>query len=430
MRKDRQTLEKLLYSVFIDCISKEDIIDKVVEGFKRHNILFGDVMKIINKNDVLENKPDILLYLFAKYFYLYSDEPRLNPQIWFTENEIKEGDKYKETKELQKKFPIVIENVIKLANDLYTTVVPIKNIANLYNSRVITYNFQTQRDPKIKRVKDKIFEVPNVNKKSVMEITKEIIDGTFIPNHITLNVLQNGEDIIKYDEINKRLIISNGDINIADGFHRSLAFNNVINQFPNIERSTGLNIGNFDVDKCRKYIRQEDKRNKISEEYINSLNTENLSNTVVKKINEKSTSELRGKVATDKIYITKSDAIIMFSDLQDGIEHFFEVRNSREANTLGDFLVEGLNEIIGIKFEEFQNKNSFFRTKEMFLSYLGLLALLKDVENWKKKLEKIMLRMNVEEIHLLFKKTNKKNMYDEILIYFKKLIEEGEVYEI
>lgn len=405
MKKERNELELLLYSLFDSYATKDEVINKVIDKFSERNILRGDIIKIINKNDSLESKSEVILYLLAKYFYEVTGEPPINPANWFTDLEIKEADKYKETKAAQKKFPIIIENVIKMADGYYTTVETIQTIVDWYARRIISYNFETQRNPKVKVLKDKIVESVNVNTDSVSEIEKEIINGTFIPNYVTLNVLQNGEESIKYDPTNRVLVIESGEVNILDGFHRSLAFMGAVKQFPNIERFTGVNITNFDVDKARKFIRQEDKRNKIDETFLESLNSENFESIVIKKINERSDSELKGKVAIDKTFIEKGDALVLYDDLGDSIKSSFHIKNMREANLIADWLIEGLNEIIGLKYDEIISKNTILSNSKIFMGYIALLADLQNKSDWKKQIEKVL--NNVEEQRIINTGINK-----------------------
>jgi hypothetical protein len=146
----------------------------------------------------------------------------INPDEWFNQVEIEECLKIIDEDEDKDVFPIIIDNVTKVKDDFYHTFLSVQEIAKLYSNNVITYNFNTQRNKKMRKTKDGLIEAVNYNRKSVTEITAGILDGTFIANHIKLNILQTGEEDFIYQ--NRKLTINKAsEIDIIDGFNRSLS---------------------------------------------------------------------------------------------------------------------------------------------------------------------------------------------------------------
>ena len=85
-----------------------------------------------------------------------------------------------------------------------------------------------------------------------------MIDGSFITNTITFNVLKDGNDNIEYNPDNMSLIIGKeSEIDIVDGFHRSYAILKALITKPNLNKNWEVRIVNWDIDKAQRFIYQE-----------------------------------------------------------------------------------------------------------------------------------------------------------------------------
>jgi len=295
-------------------------------------------------------------------------------------------------------FPLILENVMELGDNQWSTVVSIQELTSWYNSNLVNYNFETQRDPKyIERRDGSLIKKPNVNWDSVEDIYEKLIANLFHSNYITLNVLVNGEDDIAYDPDKKALIIRSGQIDVLDGFHRSLAMLKAIATNKNLNYKTGLMITNFNVQIANDFIRQEDKRNKIDERHIKSKNDENLMNGIVTMLNTNPKSDMRGKIATDMILIQKNIAYTLNDIISDTMEIVFknDVKTRRDVNKVGEYLIKFFNEIYGIKYDDFENlkksrESSMVANENIFMLYVVLAKFLHEKEDWRDKLESIM----------------------------------------
>lgn len=305
-----------------------------------------------------------------------------------------------------------------------------KQISDLYATGKVRYNKETQRNTIFKEYGDKIIESININKTSVKEIKELMLQGLFIPNTITFNILATGKEKFEIDNRNKSIRIYD-NLDIIDGFHRSLGGIEAVAENPEIEGTLEVRITNFNLDKCHRFIVQEDKKNKIDKRYIQTLNVENLENKVVKLINE-NTGEMQGKV-TSNIILYRNQAYVLSDVLSDAIKSNFNIESNRDVNNVAEYLIKGFDEIVGIFINDFKNleesrKNNIRTLSSTFIGYVTLLAELQDNENWKKELEKILNKINFNNTNLIWKELGiydsspSKSSVKKIIKYFKELI--------
>lgn len=446
MKLDKEKFYLELNSVFADLNLNKKLIEKVKTDLSIRNILPQAVQGIINRSIPVQTVDMPVLYFILDSLnkevqeinkeekIIEIDLKRLNPETYFTEQEIKEMETYKREIKKGAKYPLVFENVIKLAEDQFATKLSVQQIAELYNSNLIYYNTQTQRNTKVREWKNKIVEVISINNRSVNEIQKDIEENKFIPNFITFNLLQNGEDEFDYNEQNQTITIFNGEINIVDGAHRCLSILGAVKNNPNIKMNMGVTITNFDIDKARRFIVQEDKKNPIDKKYIQSLDSERLSNMIVQKLNERSDSELRGKIATDSAAIKHNQALTYFNILSDAIEHNFELKTKKDVLDISKWLIECFSELIGSYPEQFidniaeSKKYSTIAHENMFIGYIALFSKLYHDNNWEEKLLNIMEKVDFSmnnpmwnEINLFTKSINKTTI-KKISNYYHKMV--------
>lgn len=223
-------------------------------------------------------------------------EALLNLKDYFTDEEIKQMEKalilYKEDLKNNNQNEIIeelltFENVLKVTDDQFIAVVPLKKYLSMYDNNLIKYNTIIQRDTKKSLYKNNIIENIDISYSQVKDIRDLVLKGDFIANTITLNVLFDEDyDTIIYDSNNNILKI-NGEINILDGFHRSLGYQKAFLKSNEIEMNIELRITNFDILKARRFIIQEDKQRKMNLEHIERLE-ENYINKLLKSINDNS----------------------------------------------------------------------------------------------------------------------------------------------
>jgi hypothetical protein len=426
MKKDREVLERVLNELFDDYSSNKKVVDKVKKDLVEHGITVGVTMGVLNKTLPIETQSQVVLCLITKSLFVATEEKRLNPELYFTDIEIEEANKFKREIDKKKDY-IEIDNILEVAEDQWITVMTYKEIAELFATGKVKYNKETQRNTIYKEYNDKIIEAININKGSVKEIKELMSQGLFIPNTLTFNILATGEE--KFEVKNKNMIIYS-NIDSIDGFHRDLSLIECVANNPDIKGTMEVRITNFNVDKCHRFIIQEDKKNKIDKRYIQNLNIENLENKVVKLINENS-GEMQGKITTN-IVMYKNKAYVLSDVLADAIKHNFNIESNRDVNNITEFLIKGFDEIVGIFINDFKNletsrKENIKTLSSTFIGYVTLLAELRDNENWKKELEKVLKKIDFnnnsvwKELGIYESSPNKSN-FKKIIKYFKELI--------
>jgi hypothetical protein len=159
---------------------------------------------------------------------------------------------------------------------------------------------------------------------------------------------------------------------------------------PELNGCFEVRITYFDTDKAKAFIVQEDKKNKINAHYIKSLDTNKLSNLIVKKLNENSNSYLRGKITTDKIYIKKGKALIMFDVLSDAIEFTFKPMQNADIIQQGKFILNGLNYILE------EHEGYLDETNELIWSaFIVMLSKVYKNKNWQASIDVMLKKMRV-----------------------------------
>jgi len=410
MRTKRDVLEKELTIMISEYAKNRHVKMKVADIFKGHNLLAGDANSILMLLTPINTISQVMLYIFTKSLYEATSEERINPEKFFTELEIKEGDNWKADIEGKSKYPIVFKNVEKINSDMWVTYMTAQEIAELYSRRVIIYNPETQRALKKKEYKDKIIEEIDINKTSIQEIKKDILSSKFISNYITFNIMQSGEEQFEYNEKEKTLTIYAGETNILDGFHRSLGMIYAVQENPNVEFRTGVSITNFDLDKARRYIVQEDKKNKMNKKYIKSLNSDSISNLIVKKINENSNSYLKGLVSFDDFMIKKGKAFVAFDILADAIEYTFEPKERLDIVKYSKRIIDGLNHIIELK----QDLIKVAVEQTTWAYYICLIYATYEMGNWEDIILELLdndslnSKINISDIKSINKQSMKK----------------------
>jgi hypothetical protein len=429
MKKDREVLERALNELFDEYSANKRTVKKIKEDLVEHGINVGTTVGILNKSLPIETQSQVVLCLLAKSLFDATEEPIINPEQYFTDIEIEEANKFKREID-EKKDYVDIEDIRQIDEDQWITIMTYKQVADLYATGKVRYNKETQRNTIFKEYGDKIIESININKTSVKEIKELMLKGLFIPNTLTFNILMTGKEDFKIDNRNKSMRIYD-NLDIIDGFHRSLAGIEAVAENPDIEGVFEIRITNFNIEKCHRFIVQEDKKNKIDKRYIQTLNVENLENKIVKLVNENS-GEMQGKI-TSNIILYKNQGYVLTDVLADAIKQNFEIKSMRDVNKVAEYLIEGFNEIVGIFINDFKNletsrKNNVKTLSSIFAGYVTILAELYGNDNWKSKLETILNKIDFSNTNSIWEQLDinnsspSKSIFKKIIKYFREVI--------
>jgi hypothetical protein len=429
MKKDREILERVLNELFDEYSANREIVNKIKQDLVEHGISVGTTVGILNKSLPIETQSQVVLCLITKSLFHATEESKVNPEHFFTDIEIEEANKFKRKMDVKHDY-IDIEDVRQVAEDQWITIMTYKQISDLYATGKVRYNKETQRNTIFKEHGDKIIEAININKTSVKEIKEFMSQGLFIPNTLTFNILATGKENFKIDNRNKNIRVYDS-LDIIDGFHRSLACLECVAENPEIEGTMEVRITNFNIDKCHRFIVQEDKKNKIDKRYIQTLNVENLENKVVKLLNE-NVGDMQGRISNNIVQY-RNQAYVLSDVLADAIKHNFEIKSMRDVNKIAEYLTEGFNEIIGIFIDDFKNlevsrKSNTKTLSSTFIGYVTLLAELQNVDDWKVKLEQILNNIDFNNTNSIWQELDiynsnpSKSTVKKIMKYFKEVI--------
>lgn len=405
---DRKKLEREIYKALYDINKNKEIKNQILTNLINRGFSVGLAQQILNKNIALEFLDDDRLGLIALQIFNATYEPMVDPSLYFDIKELERLQKLKyDLKDEGLNFPIVFKNMMRLSDNRWVGLISIQDFVNLNKSGIVTYNFETQRNPIFERYKGRTIKKANINPKSVKEIADAMVSKQYKYDDITINILADGSEDFEFnvlaDEKGNAIISNLGDIvirsatlNLIDGAHREKGAETALLRDPTLEGNFILVLTYFDVDEANHYIVQKDKRNPIDKEYIEAKDITNFSNVVVKNINEHPRSELQGKIVTDNFLLKQDEGLTLFSTMSKTIGKLWEINTEIEARKLSNYLIAFFNELVGIFPDELKlkiketKKNTLVNHPNMFIYYLTIAKEIQEEQNWKDLLEHII----------------------------------------
>ena len=242
------------------------------------------------------------LIMVAKVFYNYFKNEELNPKEYFNERQILNYELIQRPKE-EKISLMEFENVIKINDTSYVTFVGAEKLYNYFTNGLFIYDRRVQREPRIRLLgKNYLVKEISLNKNAVKEIEQEMLNRTYEPDAIILNVLmmEGKSPNIKYD--NGTLFITpNLDINaddttivqLTDGMHRTSALVNAVTKLKKNKQSIPDDMGLIvkvtikTLEEAKRITVQSFKRSQTSTDYLKSLQTDDytkLADALIKEL--------------------------------------------------------------------------------------------------------------------------------------------------
>jgi hypothetical protein len=389
MIRDRRELEENLIEVIDRIKHNKNKVNKIKEGLKPYKVDPGTVMKILNHAE--EELPELdlrLLCLLTEQMYNVTGDINIKFDDYFTETEIKSSRLYDALLEKGEKLelPLTLNNVLMIDDENYITALDIKFIKRMFDSELLRYNFDTQREARFVKRHGTIEKVAKVNPKSVKEITERLLTGRLSPTTITFNCLagtsDEGDEII-YDPKKMQLTIAKGTfIDILDGFHRLTGAMNALEINPDLNFKFQVAIKNYNISTAQKHLAEISKVNVIDKAHIEALEQSRYSDVVVKQLQRD--SELKGRVSQSTRVHTLNNEIVSYNVLADTIDEMFEMNTKRDAMEVAAYLTEFFDFLLGSYAEEFiENveeikEKSLINHNNMFAGYVVLAKRMKD----------------------------------------------------
>ena len=266
----------------------------------------------------------VLFCLLDSVEHVFDEKHRSKLSTFYVDKEIKT---YKEAKyKVDKlKFPIRFK-MIQVVDDQWIGVIDFKMLMKLRAAQMINYNENAQRTmTKIIRGEKESYKITLIEK-SVESIKEEYEDSTYIPTPITLTIPEEAAADFYYNEDTCELVIKSLDsFDITDGYHRYIAACRACDQNPDFNYQMELRISNWSESKARRFVHQEDQKNKMKKIDSQSYDTLNDVNVVVTKVNTTPTCNLRG-------LINNNEGIVNFAQMADLVNDFYFAGKGRISN--------------------------------------------------------------------------------------------------
>jgi len=313
---------------------KEELVEKLKNIFEDKRY-FNDI-KLINSlsNSFVENKMprDIPNKLFMElmtweqlteaelitlvqgfYDYEVDDKkifPDLMPQNFFSDVKIIDAQEYMPNTEYVSE--LVFENVEKIeGHNAYRCFVRATDIAIIKKSEIFSYEFETQRPARLRKIGTKNTYVKEtfLDMKSVKKISNLLYNNKYLPDQITMNIpkLKGNTPDVSYNKDTKVLTIvphydtTKNNItrcNITDGWHRINASEDaydekIKNGKDPKEITDGFNllITIMTKEQAKEHFGRINSYNEIDKEYVNTFNVNNESKFINNLVNYSETNE-------------------------------------------------------------------------------------------------------------------------------------------
>ena len=294
------------------------------------------------KKDISEFTP---FQVFAVVWFL----DRNGLSRYFTENEIAELSNSRYEIEVAT-FPQEFYDMVQIAEDQFIGKITVQKLMSLKRSRMINYDENEQRA--LRRVKSGEIEIfkPFVNAKSVEEIKNLMLNGSYIPDPITLNMPEGSEFVY---ENNKLIIYSmpKGMFNLDDGYHRYLAMSQIVDFNPNFDYTMELRIVNFSSVKANNFIFQQDQKTLMKRIVSETYNMDAIPNKIVQRLNEDPRCNINGMIG-------RNNSQINSAVLAKLISYFYKTSEIKKEDTARS--VVAIEKEISDKFNLITSQNDVF----------------------------------------------------------------------
>lgn len=377
----------------------KEFISRNLSAYRAMNVFMG-----IESLDTLNNTEEDarFLFIFSVGINKAIGEPKINIKEYFTNLEYSKWINYREEDEPENVFPLVFDDAIQLADNIWQTKITAQELYKLDKNNVFVYNFLTQRHPRVTSAGVQI----DFDKRKSLEIKKRMLNGDQFPDHVKINILHNFQEQIHYDDRRHTLTIGeNSIINTFDGHHRKVANSLAIGENPELDFTWGLIITNMSESEARDYMLQINKQKPIRYEQIKAWDMDRKENLVVSVIADDKISRLNRVMVEQKAEVKNNKGLTTKNIIAEAIKENYEIDDTTDIRSLGNWIIEFTDALMGLYPEAFitdpytVRENSMINDENIFYGYIALSAKLYNNPEWK-----MLLKNKMESID--FDKTN------------------------
>nr|WP_268893083.1 DNA sulfur modification protein DndB [Paenibacillus lutrae] len=330
-----------------------------------------------------------ILCLVAQAVFQIDSSDAIRIENYFTPGEIALASQTAQSNVSPSLVPITLTNVLQLDHENYVTVIKMAEIVGWYRKNLIIYDFETQRSPKYIKGRDGVIQVPDLSIESVKAIAEHMLNETYMPDMITINVYSEELEPVNYHAKTRVLTINDkATISVLDGFHRLQGAVRALSINPELRQDIILSIRIFDTDTAKKYFGQINTINGVKRERLEELKQEKVSYVSVKHLQMH--SDLKGKIASGSRVNEASGHLTTADILATAIDLEFEPKTTFEAKEIGTYLADFFNHLLGVFMVDFETGASSLRHPRMFAGYIVLAKYMKKNQIPLKKMNEII----------------------------------------
>lgn len=373
----------VISDVFAEIGKNKDLQREIDDTLAEHKIPRGTFIEILAHPEQIDQLDKTELCLLADTLFTATKNEAINPKNFYSEKDIAKAQKYKRVTEEPFSYPYTFEGVLKSSAQDFITVVSYQEISKLWNSRFLTYNFNVQRLSKKKLSKrdGKIIEKPDVNLKSVKNITKLMLEGKYKPDTILINIMVDGNDQVEYEDGD--LTIGEGTtVNLIDGMHRVQAILAVIEQNPDFIGYINVSIKHYPLEEAQFLLGQVNTVNRFDKTLVKRFTADTIGAQITNDL--MNTSELKGRISTKTSIDRKLNYLTNFAILSESIESIFEPQSNKDKwditavlKKFFEYLIPSFDEAFGKNMKEFA-KTSWLNHHNTFVGFIVIAKKLYD----------------------------------------------------
>ena len=359
---------------------------------------------IISNPERLNDINETILLLMYEALTQYETFKLKPVSDYFTELEVQEA-KAVYIKTAKAKLPVKFPILAKLTDgENFLSVMSVQDIAALKSAGLIQWKEGMQREVVLTKLSDNEF-VGHIkyDDERAREIGKSMIDGPFYPNSLRWHIVANECD---YEVKDDCVVLKAGYVAEIDGQHRDKGSEYALIQNPDIimQMPIVLTVGSRSM--AQSIINQDEKRAPINKDVVAQYKNA-AGNKIAKLVYGSDELDRVLRFTDTEQGIRVKQGFFIKSEFGAAIEKYYTARSNVEQRKIAEWLIEFFNELATLKYDDFEN----FRTAktitanhEMIIHYVYWSKLLKDKNDWKECLNKIISDFNFNDRNLLKQK--------------------------
>lgn len=431
LKKERIELENVLEFVLFKHANNRKNVNKINEILE-DPIVIDVFEQLLVGSRTLSSLSIPMLCVITCAVYEVTEAADINPTEFFMKSEISQYKSmdFQNAKESTDdlKLPIIFNDVVMLDGENYVTVVDTNFLVKMLHNNLIHYDYSSQRSAIYIKGKDgDAIPVQELNMQSVTDISNHMLNGTYLPDTLSLNVYSDEIEPIVYNAKKKQLEIAEGAyITILDGFHRLRGGERAVYLNPDLPQKLFLTIRSYDEETSKRYFGQINTVNVVAPERLRELKSERTSDLVVRDLQRN--SELKEKIASAPSIYEVAGQLTTFDLLSYAIDKVYSPKTRLEAKDASSQLTDFFDYLIGSYYKEFvSNVNEYRKSIShplMFVGYIVISKLMLDKNIKPNKVQEIIRKIdfNDEELKSILNNTrgiNNNRNRNKMIDYFK-----------